>query len=169
MCGALTTFCYFLVYCLFLLPESELHKSEAPSVTVSPASKSLPGTFTNNLSDEWAKLTISCSPPYSYEIWGWQWLCHLPRASWQESRTSGFKPGPPGAQVPVLNHSDAVLLSFTSPLCVTLFTAPPLPPTAARDTFFLHGLHTWLFTSIFLSLHVCHPAGWGVPYGLHVL
>lgn len=111
MCGALTTFCYFLVYCLLLLPESELHKSEAPSVTVSPASKSLPGTFTNNLSDEWAKLTISCSPPYGYEIWGWQWLCHLPRASWQESRTSGFKPGPPGAQVPVLNHSDAVLLS----------------------------------------------------------
>jgi hypothetical protein len=52
LCVALATFCYFLIYCLLLLPESKFCKSMDPSVTTSPASNSMPGTLNNDLLNE---------------------------------------------------------------------------------------------------------------------
>lgn len=70
LCVALTIFCYFVVYCLLLLPESKLCKSKDPSVTVSPDLNQRLAHSVTNLLNEWEKLTTSRSPFYSYEIWG---------------------------------------------------------------------------------------------------
>lgn len=139
----LTTFCYFLVYCLLLLPESKLSKSEDPSVTVSPASKPTPDTFKNKLLDEWKKLTVTLSPLYSSEIEACEGYGISPQsqskiAAHQDSNWANLLPR---------SAFYTALMPCSLPLCFLPFTppglgpSPPLPPTPARDAFSLHGLH----------------------------
>lgn len=128
--------CYFVVCCLLLLPESKLCKSKKdPSVTVSLASKSMPGTLDNNLLNEWKSWQHHNLHFTAIKSEAWKGEVISLMVTQQENSISGSNPGhllprsmskPLWGLVPFSLFLCFVLLLFTPP---GPGLSPTLPPT----------------------------------------